>query len=152
MIRNIIVLSAILSLLLAVGCATTPEQRARKMPAVIEALPEEDASRLLQGEIALGDTRDMVYLAWGPPHRRSHTIRQDEELETWLYVRYRHDVAHAFRHPSPAYRWYYERHSDRYLHRPFLDFPETVTYRTPYVYRRVEFRENEVVSIERIQE
>ena len=150
--RELVALPAMLCLLLWAGCATTPEQRARETPEVLEALPEEEASRLLDGKIALGDTPEMVYLAWGPPHRRHRTIRHEEELETWTYVRYRGDVAYAFPHPWPAHRWYYDGRTDRYLHRPFLDFPETMTYRTPYVYRRVEFRENEVVSIERIQE
>ncbi len=152
--RFAVQMAALLGLfLMQGGCASTPARRARGMPHVIEALPEEDQARILSGNIALGDTQDMVYLAWGRPDRRSLTTLRDDETETWIYFGYRSEFVDTHPRWVPADRWVYDRRTGRYIRarHSYLDFPETVTYRIPYEQRRVLFRDDAVIAIEQVR-
>ena len=68
-------LAAAAALLLA-GCSTF-ESRSKEKAAVFNSLDTSTQERLKKGEIALGDTAEMVYLALGNPDER--TIREAAE-------------------------------------------------------------------------
>ena len=125
------------------GCATARERRARRMPEVIEALSTTDHDRLMVGTIAIGDTPEMVYLAWGRPDRRSRIVRPDGESEVWTWFDYRGEYIYPAVRPL-SHRGGY----DRMGWRVFPDFPESDWYFVPVPRGTVEFREGEVVSFE----
>lgn len=123
------------------------------MPEVIETLPSEERERILAGEIAIGDSPEMVYLAWGLPDRKTSIVRDDEETESWVYFGYRREYIDTFPAWHPVDRWYYDRELDHYVRFPSGSFvyPHSTTYRVPYVKRRVEFRDNVVIAIEQVR-
>jgi len=138
----------------AAGCATMRQQRAKKMPEVIEDLSSEDRGRIMAGEIAIGDSPEMVYLAWGRPGRKISIIRDDEELESWVYFGYRREYIDTYPSWHSFDRWYYDLESDHYVlfPSPSFRYPHTATYRVPYVRRRVEFSEGAVIAVEQLQQ
>lgn len=87
-------LALLLSCLLSLGCqslpklfSSNPEERAEEIPVVFSSLPEGIRRRLLQGIVRLGDSPDMVYIAWGEPD--STVLLLDEDGTTkdvWTYV------------------------------------------------------------------
>lgn len=135
------------------GCASTPVRRARGMPHVFDTLSSEDQQRVLAGEIVLGDTPEIVYVAWGKPDRKSLITMHDEETEAWIYFGYHSEFVDAYPRWHPFERWYYDRYTGRYYRSRYhaLDYPGPMTYRVPYEQRRVVFRNNEVVAIEQSQ-
>jgi hypothetical protein len=63
---GIVTAVAMLLLMIATGCAT-PESRIKKHPEMFSAFPPEVQERVRLGEIRVGDTSDMVYIALGHP-------------------------------------------------------------------------------------
>lgn len=135
---------ALLALLLVGGgCATAQERRARRMPEVVGALPEADRERLMAGRIAIGDTPEMVRVAWGRPDRRSRILRAEGESEVWTWFDYRSEFVYpAWRPVSPV--WRYDRRGRRVF--PEIYEPERVL--VPVLRGTVEFRDGEVVAVE----
>ena len=146
-------LGLLLLLFFVAGCATTPQRRAQKMPDVIEELSDEDRERVLAGEIAVGDSPEMVYLAWGTPDRKTSIVRDDEEIVSWEYFGYRRDYMNSFHSWHSFDHWYYDRERKHYGLFPYrsIRHPHTATYRVPYLRRRVQFREGAVSTIEQVQ-
>ncbi len=71
---------------LAAGCATTPEQRIAREPAVFAAFPPEVQEQVRRGHVDIGFTRDMVRLALGRPNRVASRRTADGETEIWAYT------------------------------------------------------------------
>lgn len=67
--------------LVSFGCGSTREHRARQYSQVFQAMPSENQARALKGEIALGDSRELVYIALGPPQAQ----RIIAGIEIWEY-------------------------------------------------------------------
>lgn len=67
------------------GCATTPERRAQQHPEVFEALPPEVQENVLAGQVEIGYTPDMVFLALGAPDRKVTRRTENEQREIWVY-------------------------------------------------------------------
>ncbi|MDR2863631.1 MAG: hypothetical protein LBV54_07160 [Puniceicoccales bacterium] len=74
------------------GCSSF-ESRAREHNATFTALPTATQERLRSGDVALGDTPEMVYLAWGEPDRKSTRKNAAGISEQWLY--YQHHVQYS---------------------------------------------------------
>jgi hypothetical protein len=69
------------------GCNTT-ESRIRQKNEVFASLPLADQTRLRRGEVAVGDTGDMVFIALGAPTRhRTHSTAEGSRTE-WIYREY----------------------------------------------------------------
>jgi hypothetical protein len=81
-----------LSLLLATlgwsGCSTF-ESRALEHETTFNALPAASQERLRQKIIEVGDTPEMVYIAWGTPDRKSTIKNASGTSELWSYFVYR---------------------------------------------------------------
>ncbi len=63
----------LLLLLFMAGCATQPH-RARQYAKAFESFPQREQSMVLRGHFSLGDTREMVYVALGPPAWQSVAV------------------------------------------------------------------------------
>ncbi len=72
------------------GCSTF-DSRAAKYPEVFGALPTAVIERLKTGEIQLGDTATMVYVAFGRPDETTEQITAAGRRRTWTYTDYWHE-------------------------------------------------------------
>ena len=71
-------------LLFLAGCNTTAS-RIRQKEAVFAALPAVEQARLRRGEVAVGDTPDMVYIALGTPTRHVEQTTAKASRAEWIY-------------------------------------------------------------------
>lgn len=78
-IRSIIFTVAILTL---AGCGSTQEHRARQYSTAFGKLDAPAQERALSGGIAIGDSREAVYIALGVPQGQSKI----DNVEVWEYV------------------------------------------------------------------
>ena len=78
----------LLGLLTASGCSSTFERRAQQKPALVAKLDLATQERLRAGEIRLGDSEDLVFLARGTPDEKKQTITAAGQTTTWVYNRY----------------------------------------------------------------
>ncbi len=69
------------------GCNTF-HSRARQMSAVYDQLPASEQQRLQRGQISIGDSPEMVYIALGNPDERRDTTTADGTHTTWVYRTY----------------------------------------------------------------
>ncbi len=79
-------LAVILGLLLAAGCASTPESRIHRNQEFFDTLPVADQARIRGGRIDLGYSPDMVRIALGDPQRRLARRDPAGPSEVWLYL------------------------------------------------------------------
>lgn len=80
----LLLLSTVLAL---AGCNTT-SSRIRQKSEVFASLPPVDQERLRQGNVAIGDSPDMVFIAIGAPDRRIERISAGAQKMEWVYRRY----------------------------------------------------------------
>ena len=72
-----------LALAALVGCATAPISRIDEFRDVYEAWPLEARQLVLNGQVVMGMTVEMVYLAWGKPSLITVSPMLSEEI--WVY-------------------------------------------------------------------
>jgi hypothetical protein len=77
----------VLSLALLGGCNTF-RSRARQMSGVYDQLPASEQQRLQRGAINVGDTPEMVYIAFGNPDERRDVLNADGTQTVWIYKTY----------------------------------------------------------------
>ncbi|MCF7688841.1 MAG: hypothetical protein K9M98_07485 [Cephaloticoccus sp.] len=76
-----------LALLGFAGCSTF-EQRSKEKAAVFSQLETATQEKLRQGEIEIGYTPDMVFIALGKPDYKSAQITAENREEIWTYNSY----------------------------------------------------------------
>lgn len=76
-----------LALPLLAGCNTF-SSRARQMSGVYDQLPASEQQRLQRGSINVGDTPEMVYIAFGNPDERRDVLNADGTQTVWIYKTY----------------------------------------------------------------
>jgi hypothetical protein len=69
------------------GCNTF-EKRAQQKADVFNALPAETQERLKNESIRVGDTEDMVFIAFGKPDESKTATTEGGVTTTWIYNRY----------------------------------------------------------------
>lgn len=72
------------------GCDTF-SHRAEQKSATFNSLDENTQQRLKEGNIAVGDTPDMVYIALGVPDTKRQRITSDGRELVWIYKTYYQD-------------------------------------------------------------
>lgn len=107
MSQRIALVAIALACALVSGCASTPESRISREPAVFAAFPAPVQAKVRKGEIEIGYTRDMVRLALGLPEHRQTRITELGQTEIWIYTGVRYVSRYA-----PVDRNYY--YHDRY--------------------------------------
>lgn len=73
-------------MLLAWGCASTPERRISRNRALFDTFPPEAQEKVRRGEVDLGFSPDMVRLALGEPERVYRRTTEAGEAEVWDYT------------------------------------------------------------------
>ena len=64
------------------------DHRVKQKAALVAPLDGPTLARLRAGEIRLGDSEDLVYLAQGSPDEQKQTTTASGETTTWVYHRY----------------------------------------------------------------
>ncbi len=132
-------------LLGATGCNTF-EKRAQEKSATYAALDEPTRDKLKRGEIEIGNTPEMVYIALGAPDRKVSTRSADRDDETWIYNSYYREYAGAA-HLGYERTLLYNRRTKRYhvIYEPVV----ADVYRDEEEERiRIIFRDGQVHAIE----
>jgi len=144
-IPSLIVVAATL---LFAGCNTF-ESRSKEKSAVFNSLDSSTQQRLKKGELAIGDTADLVYIALGSPDERSSSLTTDGEVMTWVYNVYWQEYAGSV---QTGYRRIvvYDKVSRRYV--VYFEPVRTDVYRERVDERiRVELRNGRVSAVEQTQ-
>ena len=75
------------SLLLLAGCASTPDQRISRAQAEYNQLPPAVQQQIRAGQIDLGFTETMVWMALGEPARKVERVSAEGTAQVWVYTR-----------------------------------------------------------------
>ncbi len=126
----------LLVLLWCVGCST-PGRRIARYPELFESFPPAVQGKVREGEIGVGFTKEMVYLALGAPDRSYARETESGVSEVWTYSR-----TYSTQAPFP-----YHYYAWPYYHTPRMGYRY---YQRSYTYLRVEFRDDQVQAIERL--
>ncbi|HVU32544.1 MAG TPA: hypothetical protein VHE61_03865 [Opitutaceae bacterium] len=86
-LRFLLALSAIAALVALSGCDTF-QARARQKSEVYNALPPGTQQRLQRGQISIGDSQDMVYIALGYPDEVRQVTTPQGVQTIWIYRTY----------------------------------------------------------------
>jgi hypothetical protein len=123
-----------------VGCTTTPERRIQQNPELFQGLSPAEQEAVRTGQVELGYTPEMVFLALGEPDRKITRKTPDDMREIWIYQgRFL---------TTDTVRVYDQYGSFRPVRSPmYLD--RTVEH--VYVRARLEFVEGELVSVEQVE-
>jgi outer membrane protein assembly factor BamE (lipoprotein component of BamABCDE complex) len=134
---------------LLAGCSTF-ESRAKERPGVLSSLDGSTQNRLKEGNIAVGDTADMVYIALGEPDSKSTRTDASGTQTTWVYStrwdEYQGTVVRGYRRVV-----LYDRASKRY----FITYEPVRT--DVYAEReeerlRIDFKDAKVTAIEQTKD
>ncbi len=131
--------------LLAAGCAT-PESRIKKSPEVFNALPPEMQEQVRQGRIDIGYPKEAVHIALGPPNRQYTRKTADRSTEVWSYTR---DEIRRDRQRADVRISGYDSKGRRATYNDWVWVD--VESRQEYERLRVEFSDNAVSAIERME-
>jgi outer membrane protein assembly factor BamE (lipoprotein component of BamABCDE complex) len=127
------------------GCSTVTS-RIEEKSALFNTLDAQTQERLKRSAVKVGDTQDMVYIAFGRPDRIKETATAKGQSLTWIYNTYRSEYEGThfagyrrhgyFDQRTKVWRVYYEPvHVDMYSERV-------------EEYMRVIFHDDKVVAIE----
>lgn len=142
------VLVAILALTLA-GCNTI-NSRIREKSAVYSSLDPETQQQIRRGQIGVGYTPDMVYMALGEPTRNVNRVTADGTETTWIYKSFYEEYAGS---TLTGYHRYVvaDRLSGRYT--VYTEPVYTDMYRQrSQEYLRLSFKNGKVTSIEQTKD
>lgn len=131
-----------LAAVLLAGCSTV-DSRIKEHADLFASLPADAQDRLRRGGVEVGDSKDMVYIALGRPHR-VHRFRDETGVrdEVWAYLGYYYTQATYW----PRHHVHRRRHGDDFdLH---FHGPEWVDIRHEYERLRIYFKDDRVTAIE----
>lgn len=80
--------TAVLASALALAGCNTFESRAKEKSQVYEALPRDTQQRLKHGQLSIGDTQDMAYIALGYPDEVRDVTTTQGTQTLWIYRTY----------------------------------------------------------------
>jgi hypothetical protein len=90
-ITSFIVLTSLAAAGLFFSGCNTFEKRAEQKSTTFNALDDTTQQRLKDGNIAVGDTPDMVYIALGVPDTKRQRLTSDGREVVWIYKTYYQD-------------------------------------------------------------
>lgn len=103
--KKLIQISLAAAAVLAVAGCSTVQNRIQEKSAVYNALDPNTQAKIAHGDIDLGFTPDMVYMALGNPDVRREAVTTSGRTETWIYRSYYdgYDPMFGYGH---FHRWY----------------------------------------------
>lgn len=134
----------VLALLLAAGCASTPDRRIAGNPELFASFPTEAQARIRKGEVDIGFTPEMTEMALGEPRRIHSRVTEAGETEIWIYTGIAYSSSLVPVGGSYTYRDRYGR-----LHRAYDAGWVPVDYAREYPVLRLEFERGRLKAIEK---
>lgn len=132
--------------LLIAGCAT-PAHRIKQNPEIFAAFPPEIQEKVRNGEIEVGFSKDMVYIARGRPDREYQRQTAEGVTDVWAYV----DVDHWTEQQRVSGNFRY-RDSEGRLRNAYDSAWVDVRHEREYEKVRVEFQKGIVTAIETVRQ
>lgn len=80
-------LALVASLLFLAGCASTPDQRIGRAQAEYNQLPPTVQQQIRAGQVDIGFTETMVWMALGEPARKVERVSAEGVTQVWYYAR-----------------------------------------------------------------
>jgi hypothetical protein len=111
--KSFLFLSAFGAVILLTGCSTI-NSRINEKGSVFYSLDADTRAKIEHGDVGIGFTPDMVYMALGKPDAKRFRTTSDGTSETWIYGSYYYDTAYTGYHrwggwgPRGFYRMYWE--------------------------------------------
>lgn len=142
--QAVIAVAGCVTFLMVAGCSTVVS-RIDQNPDLFQSLDRQTQATLLNGEAEIGYTMDMAYIAHGAPDEVWHQQTENGNSVTWLYqypdLLNEHETF-AYGYPLFNHRLGGHHHL---LHHPY-DRAHVVR-----DYRRIEFVDGRITSIEEIE-
>ncbi len=91
--KKLIQLAALAGAALMLGACSTINSRIQENAGLFYSLDPNTQSKLAHGDIDLGFSPQMVYIALGQPDLRRSKVTQTGQTETWIYRSYFEDYA-----------------------------------------------------------
>jgi major membrane immunogen (membrane-anchored lipoprotein) len=123
------------------------DSRIKKNPEMFARLSAEQQSRVKEGKVQIGDSRDMVYLAFGQANRSYSRTTEHGVAEVWAYTRTDYRVE-----PKMVRGTYHYRDEKGRLRTGTDTTWVDVEHREEYDAVRVEFSGDRVSAIDRIKQ
>jgi len=146
-VNRLTLASGLLMLLLAAGCAT-PASRIRRNPDLFASFPAAAQELIRQGRIELGFNPDMVRMALGAPDRTYRRTTAAGETLVWAYLGY--EIDHDARRLPHTIVEVQDSRGHTVSRRIVTHYPWYRERDREYEALRVEFRDEEVVAVERV--
>lgn len=127
------------------GCSTV-SSRIEEKSSYFNTLDAQTQERLKRSAVKVGDTQDMVYIAFGQPDRTREKVTGSTQETVWIYNTYRSEYAGSHFAGYQRHVYYNPRTNTR---RVYYDPVYVSAYRErTEEYMRVIFREGRVSAIE----
>ncbi len=135
----------LLAIVFLAGCSTT-SSRIHKHAALFDSLPPEQQVQIRAGEVAVGFTEPMVFMALGHPSRQYTRVTAAGDSVIWSYVGYqtkteRQRVQGGLFRVKASDGKYYTVRDDAWI---------DVDTRIEYEMTRIEFVEGRVTAVEQV--
>lgn len=92
MLRRLPLLLALAAALAAAGCSSAVDRRIHARQAQFNQLDPVSQANIRNGQVDLGFTPDMVFMALGEPTRREQKLVADGVQMTWVYKAYYNEM------------------------------------------------------------
>lgn len=145
--KKLIQLPLVLAAVLLLGACSTINTRINEKAPVFYSLDANTRAKIAQGDVDLGFTPDMVYIALGEPDVKRRIRTANGQAEQWIYRSY-YDVYDGFGYVG-YHRWFepYGRYGHYY--RVYWEpMPMYDSYGVPQDDIRVTFTNGKVVMID----
>ena len=151
--KKLIQLPLLLGAALLLGACSTINTRINEKAPVFYSLDPDTRAKIAHGDVELGYTPDMVYIALGQPDVKRHSVSTSGQTEQWIYRSYYDDDFAPGFGPGFGYAGYHRWFAP--YGRFYRVYWEPVYWDYPYPYRgipeddiRVTFRDGKVVMID----
>ncbi len=104
--KKLFQLPILLCAIALLGACSTINSRINEKSAVFNSLDPNTQAKITHGDIDIGFTPDMVYMALGRPDSTRQAVSTDGQTETWIYRSYYDDYDPAFMGYHGFHRWY----------------------------------------------
>lgn len=104
--KKLLQLTLLLGAVALLGACSTINSRITEKSAVYNSLDPNTQAKIAHGDIDIGFTPDMVYIALGRPDFRREAVSTEGQSETWIYRSYYDDYDPAFVGFHHFHRWY----------------------------------------------
>lgn len=148
LMKKLIQLPLLIAAVLLLGACSTVNSRINEKAPLFYSLDPNTRAKIAHGDIDIGFTPDMVYIALGRPDVTRQQVSNNGQTEQWIYRSYYYDDWPGYGYVG-YHRWYAWNPYGRY-YRVYWEpmFPDFYTRGIPEDDIRVTFQNGKVVMID----